>query len=170
MPSGIDMLYCCIRRAVAVAEVEGRVSHLFVKPRHGAPMEGRPALHAVADQGLRGDAAFGTSRRQVLIIDSETLADFELAPGMVRENITVSGLSLQGLRRGTRLHFGETVLEITGDCTPCDYLDSLRLGLKQALNGRRGLLARVARGGQLEVGAPVRIDSADTVGEAASPT
>ncbi len=131
-------------------------------------MEARSAVHAVEDMGLAGDAAFGTSRRQVLVIDAETLAGFDLAPGMVRENITISGFPLPGLPRGTRLHIQDVVLEITGDCTPCDFLDSLRPGLKEAILGRRGLLARVAHGGELKVGSPVSIQSPEAIGATAS--
>ena len=138
--------------------MEPRVLHLFIKPAHGAPMEARRVLSAVEGKGLGGDAAFGTSRRQVLIIDAETLAAFGLAPGVVRENITIEGIQLQGIRRGARLHIGEVVLLTSGDCTPCDYIDSLRPGLRKAMTGRRGVLAQVERGGTLAVGSPVRLE------------
>jgi MOSC domain-containing protein YiiM len=127
-------------------------------------MEPRASIKAVTGQGLSGDAAFGRSRRQVLLIDDETLHTFDLTPGMVRENITVSGMPLPGLPRGTRLHLGDVILEITGDCTPCDFLDSLRPGLREAIRGRRGLLATVAVGGELRVGVPIRLETADPAG------
>jgi MOSC domain-containing protein YiiM len=132
-------------------------------------MQPRSSVQAVAGSGLTGDAAFGrTSRRQVLLIDDQTLLAFDLAPGMVRENITLSGVAVHGLPRGSRLHFGQVVLEITGDCTPCDFLDSLRPGLREALRGRRGLLARIEVGGDLHVGDTVRIESADAIGATAT--
>jgi MOSC domain-containing protein YiiM len=143
--------------------VDSRVTHLFVKPAHGSKMEACSAVRAVEDKGLTGDAAFGTSRRQVLVIDAETLDAFDLAPGMVRENITISGFSLTGMPRGTRLHIQDVVLEVTGDCTPCDFLDHLRPGLKAAIQGRRGLLARVVHGGELNVGSPVHVRPAESV-------
>ena len=121
-------------------------------------MEARSTLSAVEGKGLSGDAAFGTARRQVLVIDADTLAAFDLAPGAVRENVTVEGIQLHGIRRGARLHFGEVVLLISGDCTPCAYIDSLRPGLRKAMAGRRGVLAQVERGGTLAVGSPVRIE------------
>lgn len=121
-------------------------------------MEARSTLSAVEGKGLSGDAAFGTARRQVLVIDAETLAAFDLAPGAVRENVTVEGIQLHGIRRGARLHVGEVVLLISGDCTPCAYIDSLRPGLRKAMAGRRGVLAQVEQGGTLAVGSPVRIE------------
>lgn len=148
--------------------MDARVTHLFVKPAHGSKMEARSVVSAVADKGLAGDAAFGTSRRQVLVIDAEALTGFDLAPGMVRENVTISGLPLAGMPRGTRLHIEDVVLEVTGDCTPCDFLDSLRPGLKAAIHGRRGLLTRVAQGGQMRIGSPVQVRSVQSVVSAAS--
>jgi MOSC domain-containing protein YiiM len=121
-------------------------------------MQPHAALRAVQGQGLEGDAAFATSRRQVLLIDSETLHDLALAPGAVRENVTLSGVSLRGLTPGTHLLINDVILEITGDCTPCEYLDTLRPGLREALGGRRGLLARVTRSGRLTVGAAVSLE------------
>jgi MOSC domain-containing protein YiiM len=159
------MLYSCIGPGAAVAKVEARVTHLFVKPAHGVPMEARAAVHAVEDKGLTGDAAFGTFRRQVLVIDDQTLASFNLAPGMVRENITVSGVAMRGLPRGARIRIGEVVLEVAGDCTPCDYLDSLRPGLRAAIVGQRGLLTRVARSGELRIGAPVQIEISEAISD-----
>jgi len=134
------------------------VLNLFIKPAHGAPMEARSVVSAIAGKGLSEDAAFGTSRRQVLITDSETLAAFGLIPGAVRENITLEGIRLEGLRRGSRLYIGDVALLVTGDCTPCDYIDGLRPGLRQSMAGKRGLLASVERGGRLAVGSPVRLE------------
>jgi MOSC domain-containing protein YiiM len=120
-------------------------------------MEPRPVLEAIRDKGFSGDAAFGTSRRQVLLVDAETLDQFALSPGAVRENITTSGVSFPELAPGARLQVGDAVLEITADCTPCDYLDRLRPGLRQEIAGRRGVLARVERGGIIEVGSAIQV-------------
>lgn len=136
-----------------------QVTHLFLKPTHGAPMEPQAFLRAVAGKGLSGDAAFGTSRRQVLVMDLETLAEFALNPGDIRENIVTSGLPLADLRTGDRIRIDDVVLEISGQCTPCDYLETLRPGLREGLAGRRGMLARVAAGGRIAVGAQVQMGS-----------
>mgnify|MGYP001404316324 CR=1 FL=1 len=157
------MLYSCTGLGAAVAKVEARVTHLFVKPAHGVPMQARAAVDAVEDKGLTGDAAFGTSRRPVLIIAAPTLAALDLLPGVIRENITVSGVAMRGLPRGARIRIGEVVLEVSGDCTPCEYLESIRPGLRAAIVGQRGLLTRVARGGELTIGAPVQIEPSEAV-------
>ncbi len=121
-------------------------------------MVARTQLTAVEGRGLSGDAAFGTTRRQVLIIDAETLGAFDLAPGAVRENVTLEGIRLQGLLRGSRLFINDVVLLISGDCTPCDYIEGLRPGLRQEMAGRRGVLAQVEQGGTLAIGSVVRLE------------
>ncbi len=128
------------------------VVQLFIKPGHGQPMTPVPEAQAVQGQGLQGDAAFGRSRRQVLLMDTLALARFDLKPGEVRENITLEGLDTASLQAGTGLQIGEATLEVTGPCAPCDYMDSLRPGLRQAIEGRRGVLAVVHTGGRIRPG------------------
>jgi MOSC domain-containing protein YiiM len=82
-----------------------------------------------------------------------------LIPGAVRENITIEGIILRDIRRGTRLRIGEVVLVVSGDCTPCAYIDGLRPGLREAMVGQRGVLAQVEQGGRLAVGDPIRLEA-----------
>lgn len=134
------------------------VTHLFVKPGHGQPMQPRESVEAVTGSGIAGDAAFGTTRRQILVIDQESLSAFDLHPGDVRENIVTRGLALRGVPAGSRIRIGPVALEVTGDCTPCDYIDGLRPGLRGEIAGQRGLLTRVVEGGTISVGAAVRLE------------
>ena len=111
--------------------------------REGYGIEGD--RHAVSE-GVR-------TKRQVLLIDQETLDKFELTPGEVRENITTFGIDLHSLSEGQRLALGdEAVVEITGHCAPCARMDEIREGYRVALEGQRGMLASVVRGGQIAVG------------------
>lgn len=87
-------------------------------------MQSVSAVEAVAEQGLRNDSQFGRSKRQVLIIERETLDEFNLPIGDVRENITVEGIKLAGLPAGTRLQVGRALLEVTMDCTPCKFIEA----------------------------------------------
>lgn len=130
----------------------GRIAHLFLKQGHALPMRSVPAVTAVAGKGLEGDAAYGRERRQVLLVGQSSLSEFDLQPGMLRENMTLTGMVLDDLAEGTLLEVGEAILEITGDCEPCAQMDALRPGLREAIRGRRGKLARVARSGAVRVG------------------
>jgi len=135
----------------------GRIAHLFLKEGHAVPMRSVPAVTAVAGKGLEGDAAFGRERRQVLLVGQSSLSEFGLQPGMLRENMTLTGMVLDELAEGTLLQVGEAILEITDDCEPCGQMEDLRPGLREAIRGRRGKLARVARSGAVRVGDAVHL-------------
>ena len=109
-------------------------------------------VSAVDGMGLNGDTSFGRSKRQVLLIEQETLVQFGLAPGQLRENAVVSGIMLAGLEPGSQIEAGEVVLEVTGDCAPCRLVEDLRPGLEEAMKGQRGTLCRVMTGGIMRVG------------------
>ena len=134
-----------------------KVIHLQIKPTRGAPMQPVSVIEAVAEQGLRNDAQFGRSHRQVLIIEREALDEFGLPIGNVRENITVEGIQLAGLPAGTRMQVGSALLEVTMDCTPCKFIEAKRPGLRERMAGRRGTLFKVIEGGEIKLGDAVRI-------------
>jgi len=137
--------------------MSGRIHNLFIKPAHGQPMRAVQAVQADGGQGLAGDASYGRGKRQVLIIEQETLRRFELQPGQVRENMVIGGLTLADMPAGTRIQAGQALLEITGDCTPCNFLDDIRSGLQSEMEGQRGTLCRVVQGGPIRVGDAVQI-------------
>jgi len=110
--------------------------------------------------GLRGDRhAIPGSPRQILLIEEETLNDLGLWAGAVRENITTRGLELMRLQPGQRIQLGEAVLlEVTKACTPCGRMDEIRNGLQAQLAGRRGILAKVVRGGTIKLGDVITVE------------
>jgi MOSC domain-containing protein YiiM len=108
--------------------------------------------------GIRGDRHFAPeSARQLLLIEGETLARFGLAPGAVKENVTVQGVRIMGLAPGTRISLGSAEVEITDVCEPCSRMDEIRFGLKEDLEGRRGMMAKVVRSGKVRPGDPVNV-------------
>jgi MOSC domain-containing protein YiiM len=67
-----------------------------------------------------------------------------------------------GLPEGTRVHLGRSaVVEITEICEPCFRMDEIREGLKQELDGRRGMVSRVVQGGTISVGDPITIERSE---------
>lgn len=128
-------------------------------PKKKEPLVPAPSLRLVEGLGIEGDRrAKPRSSRQVLLMAEENCDAFGLAPGEVRENIVTRGLDLQSLPPGTRLEIGGAALEITKDCEPCGFIDSLRPGLRAKMVGRRGMLARVTRSGEIRVGDEIRRD------------
>jgi MOSC domain-containing protein YiiM len=119
-------------------------------------MEELSEVRIVDDSGLEGCAhARPGSKRQVLLVDRETLAAMDLRPGMIRENITTEGLNVNGLPIGQQLRIGQVRLEVSAICTPCDQMERIRPGLRKELWGRRGMLCRVLEGGIIRPGASI---------------
>lgn len=116
-------------------------------------MEQLAIANLLIDSGLEGCAhARPGGRRQVLLVDRETLEAMDLAPGVIRENITTEGINVNGLEPGQRLRVGLTLLEVTAVCTPCDQLEKIRPGLRREIYGRRGMLCKVIEGGTIRPG------------------
>ena len=129
------------------------VIHLFRAPKRREPMEELQEVRAVEEVGLQGCAhARPQGKRQLLLMDQETLAAFELMPGIVRENVTTQGLDVNGLAIGQKLQIGEVELQVSAVCDPCEQIEALRPGLQVAMQGRRGMLCKVMRGGLLKRG------------------
>ena len=134
------------------------VQHLFVCLVHRFPMKELAEAEAVENKGFKG-CIHGRpdSKRQVLLMDRETLDKFELAPGVVKENVTVVGLDFQKLGIGQRLKIGESLLELTTPCDPCPRMDEIRMGLQEELRGQRGWLCRVVEAGKIRKGDAVTV-------------
>ena len=129
---------------------------------HREPMRVVDTAKVIAGFGIEGDR-HATSEgikqaRQVLLMDEETLESKALSQGDVRENITTSGIDLASLPEGQRLALGdEVVVQISGHCAPCARMDEIRPGLKEELEGRRGMLSSVIQGGSVKVGDAIRV-------------
>lgn len=137
-----------------------QVSQLFLAMGSRLPPREVESATALTDRGLEG-CRHGRpgSRRQVLVMDGETLDRFGLRPGQIKENITTSGLRVNSLVQGQRLEIGQAVLEVTGPCNPCSHMDEIRMGLQQDLDGQRGVLCRVVAGGRIRRGDAVELVS-----------
>ena len=136
----------------------GTITHLQISTAHGQPMQPKPSVKAIAGLGLTGEIhAREGSKRQVLLMDEETLKAFGLETGRIRENITLRGLELHKLKEGTRVRAGQALLEITMHCVPCEFIEEIRPGLRAEMDKHRGMLARVIEGGEIRVGDQIEI-------------
>jgi MOSC domain-containing protein YiiM len=126
-------------------------------------MQPVPSATLITGVGLDGDKhAEPKSNRQVLLADKEALDAVGVTPGTIKENLTVEGLNVMGLPVGSRLHLGErALLEITKVCEPCFRMDEIRMGLKEELVGRRGMVSRVIQGGTIRLGDPISVEEAE---------
>ena len=82
---------------------QATVVGLQICPGHREPMTPVESARAVENLGLEGDRhAKGDSKRQVLLIEAETLEKLDLHVGDVKENITTRGIALMSLPIGAR--------------------------------------------------------------------
>ena len=135
--------------------MSGEVVNLFIKRKHGQPMHQVNDLQTIANEGIVGDASFGRTKRQILIVEQEIIQRFEVKPGDLRENLTISGMRLANIQPGSVLQVGDTLLEVTVDCKPCDMINDLHPGMRDEIHGERGVLARVVEEGTIRIGDPI---------------
>jgi MOSC domain-containing protein YiiM len=156
--------------------MRGRVASIQLIKAHGEPPRPVPQTVALPGRGLEGDLHGKTKedgKRQVLLMDTESLDALGLRPGDLRDQITLDLPGLQQLPPGTRLQVGQAELELTGPCEPCTHIGMLvgkddREAFRRSLVGRRGVLARVVAvtgAGRIRVG-----DLAELVGSASVTT
>ena len=139
---------------------QGAIINLHIARVKGTLSDPVQEATAISGLGLEGDrSAYPGNMRQVLFMDKETLDEFGLAPGQVKENITVAGLDLSQTREGQVFFIGDDVtMEIVGECEACGKMNGLQPGLMDKIDGRRGMLAMVINGGHIKVGDTVRIE------------
>ncbi len=142
---------------------EPQVHAINISKSHFGDMESQANARVIEDLGIEGDRyaikrGMNRAKRQVLLMDKETLEILGLTPGTVRENITTRDMDIYSLTPGQKVRIGaEVELEITELCNPCERMDEIRQGLREELEGRRGMLTRVAKGGDIAVGDTISV-------------
>lgn len=137
---------------------QGTVVSLQLCVKHLQPMQQVKSVRAIENRGLEGDRhAMPDSSRQVLLLEQETCAEYDFPIGAIRENITTRGIDLMALPKHTQLQIGDAIFELTKECEPCSFVDGIKPGLQQELKHKRGMLARVLRGGELSIGSKIRV-------------
>jgi MOSC domain-containing protein YiiM len=142
----------------------GSVAALHIRAeKHGTPTPVADVVGRVGG-GLEGDVHAHRSSRAVLVVDRTTLDALRLAPGDLREEITIQGLpDVTNLPVDSELRIGGVTLRVNGPCEPCTHIGELlgvpdREAFRESLLGRRGALCTVsAVSGPIRVGDPVEV-------------
>ena len=139
---------------------QGTISNIHIARVKETPSDPVQEATALSGMGLEGDRSCGAGNvRQVLVMDKETLDEFDLKPGQIKENITTTGIDIAQAKVGQVIFIGEEVtMEVVGECEPCGKMDAIRSGLRERLNHRRGMLTTVINGGPIKVGDSIRIE------------
>ena len=143
----------------------GTVNWIGLRPQRRATINVVQQVEAVEDTGLAGDRYAGTSgKRQVTLIQTEHLPVMAsllgreaIDPALLRRNICVSGLNLLALK-GKRFQIGDAVLEYTGLCHPCSFMEEVfGDGGYNAIRGHGGITASVIHTGIIRLNDPVKM-------------
>ena len=139
---------------------QGSIVNIHIARVKGTPSDPVQEANAISGMGLEGDRSCEKGNmRQVLLVDKETLDEFELKPGQIKENITTTGVDMSQTEPGQVFSIGDHVtMEIVGECEPCGKMNALQPGLLDKINHRRGMLALVINGGSFKVGDSIRLE------------
>lgn len=144
----------------AVTRLRGMptIAAIWRSPAKRSAMEASDRVRAVEGHGLEGCAhARAGTKRQVLFASAEHLDALSVEHGAIKENFTVEGADVHSWPVGQRVGVGDAEFEVTMECDPCERMEEIRTGLQQELDGRRGMLARVVKSGDVSVGDEIRL-------------
>ena len=130
---------------------------IWRSPKRRELMESLESARVFENEGVEGCAHRRGGKRNVLFVALEDLESLDVAPGAVKENFTVRGADLMQWPIGQRLEIGDAEFEVSMVCDPCENMEKIRPGLQEELEGKRGMLARVIRTGDVAVGDEIRL-------------
>lgn len=146
----------------------GRLEWIGIRTAHRGQVAEPLEAEVVVGRGLAGDHYIPrrSGGREVTLIQFENLDEIartcglpEVLPVQLRRNLAISGVRLPG-GKGDRIRIGEVELEVTGPCVPCSRMDeALGPGGCRAMSGRGGVTTRIVRGGRIELGDPVTVET-----------
>ena len=125
-----------------------RVTELFVKHQHDAPLQSTAAI-ACNPRGIAGGVPCAPFR-QALIVSRAVTAELGLKPGDLRENIVVDCDDLYDLPSGTVVQIGQARLRLTFHCEPCKKILHL-IEFDRVLH-RRGVFGTFINDARITVG------------------
>jgi MOSC domain-containing protein YiiM len=125
---------------------------IWRSPKRREAMEPLESAHVFENEGVEGCAHRRGGKRNVLFVAAEDLEALGVEPGAVKENFTVRGAEVMKWSLGQRLSIGDAEFEVSMVCDPCELMEEIRTGLQAELEGRRGMLARVTKTGEVAVG------------------
>jgi MOSC domain-containing protein YiiM len=144
----------------------GRVTAVSISDRKGVKKRNVDRGTLVVGAGLDGDAHAGDWHRQVSLLAQESIdkiraKGLDVKPGDFAENITTSGVTLETLPVGTRLHLGaEALVEITQIGKVCHNRCAIFHQVGDCVMPREGIFAKIIKGGTVQPGDSIRLADA----------
>ncbi|EGQ8057396.1 MOSC domain-containing protein [Vibrio alginolyticus] len=127
------------------------IDSLFIKNSNQDSFMTRKEQISVNNDGIDGHIKCHTFR-QVLILPSSTLKEFNLKAGQLKENIVINDeeINIHSLPSGTVLQVGSAKIRLTFHCEPCAKIKNLVSTRKVA--HKRGYLGQIVHEGIIKCG------------------
>ncbi|HEX5774278.1 MAG TPA: MOSC domain-containing protein [Geomobilimonas sp.] len=143
--------------------MEGQVVAVCISENKGERKTLVPQVELRVDHGIVGDAHAGDWHRQVSLLAEESIEKMRrlglsVTAGAFAENITTRGLDLVSLPVGTRLHLGETLVEVTQIGKECHTRCAIYYQAGDCVMPKEGIFAKVIRGGMVKPGDAVTVE------------
>lgn len=136
----------------------GKVLSIVVRPEKRGPVTEISTARATVDGGIDGDHPVAPNRGISFISSQQWKSTTgqlraELPWHTRRANVLVDCPTL-GHLIGKTVRVGDIEVEITQETHPCDLMDQLHMGLREALkpNCRGGVLGRISKAGAFTIG------------------
>jgi MOSC domain-containing protein YiiM len=152
--------------------MSGTLTAIWLKRERRAPVDPVSAASVRAGSGLVDNVDQG-GRRQITLLSIEAWRQAEIAlersldPRLRRANLLLSGIELEG-SDGRVLQIGNTRVLIRGETKPCNLMEKVCPGLREALSShwRGGAYGEILTDGELRVGDSVEWLDENAVGNA----
>ena len=140
--------------------MNGEIVSIWIKRAHHGKMDPVQSAELAPGRGLIGNANQG-GKRQITVIAEEAWqeaqreVDAEVDPSARRANVLVRGVDLEN-SRGKTLRLGSCTVLLYGETRPCEMMEAMQPGLREALKPRwrGGAFGEIVEGGIIRVGDP----------------
>ena len=140
----------------------GKVKKLFITQNDTNKTRTTVEKIDVDNFGIKYDKFYKKDSMRAILItatDSYTLADannIDIQAGALGENILID-INPYSLLQGDKIQIGDTILEITQNCTLCQGLSKVNSKLPKLLKNDRGIFAKYLEGNsEILLGASVK--------------
>ena len=136
-------------------ELFGSIKELFISKKNVDSIICKAFLE-LDENGIKNDKFYAKDLSRSILITSIFAYDLLnkhniTAPfGSLGENLLVT-FNPYDLQSGTKISIGETILEITNECTICNHLSKLDAKVPALLKNDRGVFAKVIQGGIIKI-------------------
>jgi MOSC domain-containing protein YiiM len=139
----------------------GQIKQLFISSTEEKKRIFQENIY-VDEEGIVSDKYHNTNQERAILISPihayELMKekDIEARYGQLGENILVD-FNPYSLKEGTQLFIGDSIIEITIECTICKLLTKIDNKVPKLLKNDRGVFAKVIKEGVLTIGDDITI-------------